>query len=166
MTAVQELAKEARYCFEFTGEDNPTMRDNIWITKDDNKPDWLQKMIRDAGHHNADILPDDWCYAMTVNALESIIDAPDDGNMDEYLWDSAYAYTDSLNHRLIEWFGSHSSRVDLVNESVADLGYPGNIMDAISQGQQEEIHIIFQSVYQFLANLAEETDDDSEGDDD
>ena len=163
MATVQELAKQARYCFEFTGEDNPTKRDNIWVVKDGvyfEKPDWLQEMIRDAGHHNSEILPDDWCYEMVVNALDTILEADENDNINDYLYDTTPDYVSIYNHELIEWLGSHNSRIDLVDEALEDWGTPNGIMDAISRGQRSEIDLIFQSVYQFLANLAEETEDD------
>src|SRR5690606_31497684 len=127
-----ELAKEARSWFEH--------RSWYWVIKD-GAPEWVRELAWVA-HAEGEILPDDFRYCFIVEALEALVEDPEE----------PYLEPDIDTRKLINWLDDYSSyRMGLVDEVVSELGWSG-LFKALQAGQLKEKEEVLGIVKQFLEN--------------
>ncbi len=114
-------------------------------------PEWMTDAIHEA---HADMMPDDWRYAC-IEAAAYAIAAGETG-----AGDFADAQVDPYNGARVAWLASHSYRADYCDEAAVFLGGEGSIMDRIGWGQYREASEIFDLLYSFLSDLADEEPDE------
>ena len=103
---LQQLAAEARKYFT---TENPR---NVW-SRTDEAPEWVREMMY--GVHG-EMLPDDYKYAFTVDALD-ILEERGDEDPDE-LGDEVEP--DIYTADLFDWYNSHAHRTGYLDEAVEE----------------------------------------------
>lgn len=157
MTAtIQELAREAGRWFETarraTGdtETGPREDGDPYVRTRDGAPEWVGELVRDAHGRDRDgapsMLPDDWRYACVRAALEALEDTNDPYDLAHEFADG---YVDVYTGALLEWVGSHGSRVGYCDEAAEELGTDDDgrgIVQRLQLGQFAEALEVFESV--------------------
>ena len=163
MTTIAELAAQAAGWFE-TAERPPEAgktEGQAFVRLKDGAPDWITDLMHST-HHDCDILPDDWKYEYTQDALEILAECGDD---EDRAQDRAIEWEpDCYNGELLRWVGSHTERAGYVEESVRDSGMEAKDFDfwrALACGQAREFDEVFQAVLSFLRRRAERTEEDA-----
>lgn len=114
----------------------------------DDSPQWLHELVFQA-HNNGQILPDDWRYRFTVDALSHIADA-DHGATRTDLRDDIEA--DVYISDLTNWLGSHTIRLGYCDEALTMLGRTGTLSQLLAEGQILERQEVFDIVWSTLAS--------------
>lgn len=142
---IQALAEEYRQMFTTKERDGET----IWVVRDDGRVQGgtaeAFKLI--AAHESPAMLPDDYRYAFTVEALDLIAESDDP-------WDVTGIVpqgVDALTHNLVRWLGS-GERFLYVNEAVNKLGHSEGlgVIGDIYAGQALERREVYDAVLSFL----------------
>lgn len=139
----QQLAAELGAAFEgATRPDGSTYR-----RLRDGSPEWMTDAIR-AAHSNADILPDDWRYAMIEAAADIMAEADD-------LDDAACTLEpDVYTSELAAWLASNTNRQDYCDQSMQEQGQPSSTFELLQRGQLLEREEVYQQLRQALEALA------------
>lgn len=157
---IKELAEHARSFFESSARRDDPEQQYWHMTR--RHPTWIRDMLFHI-HDDGNILPDDYKYEYTVDALDLLVDGvdPEDPQIE----------SDVYTHDLMKWLGSHSVRIAYVDETVEDLGHSadGGIVGDIMQGQAREKEEVFNLVVEALNERLEEieagAEDEYEGED-
>lgn len=116
-----------------------------FVYQKDNAPEWLNDLCHDA---HGSLLPDDFIYSVIEDALDAIID--NDGDTD-----SVELEADIYTRDLLDWLGSHSSRVAYCDKAAEEFGaeFDGDIIWQIQMGQHLEKREILENVISSLEKL-------------
>lgn len=162
MDTIEALAAEALRHFILGTRDSGAQ---FWKIGDE-APAWLAGEPSDrstsliwAAHDNGDVMPDDYRYAYTRDALTAIAEGDTDGDAIE-----ADIYTADR----LRWLASGAGRLALCDEAIEDYGppTPDTLEERIGMGQLLEKRRVFDAVRAFLEELAgegEDEDDSAEG---
>lgn len=145
MTDVHSLAAEASGFFE-TAQDH---ENKPYVRLKETAPQWLQETVRYA---HGDMLPDDWRYRWIRDAFDAIHDAGPDADLEEVGIEFADD-ADIYNSDLIDWLGSHGSRMGYCDEAFETFeGDISSIATLMQLGQCQERAEIFASVVASLVS--------------
>ena len=142
---IRILAGEALSYFEYR-----TRRDGTkyWAVEED-APEWVHKLAF-AAHAEGKILPEDFRYLFIVEALEALVENPEEP---EILWEP-----DVYTSELLKWLDAYPGyRMGLIDEAVAELGWNG-LFEALQVGQLKEKEEVLRIVQAFLEKRIEEED--------
>lgn len=152
---IKELAEHARSFFTT----HKRGEEEIYVTEK-RHPTWIHKMIFRI-HDNGNILPDDYKYEYTVDALDLLAEGndPEDTQLEP----------DVYNHDLLKWLASHLERVGYVDEAAEDMGHSDQgIIGDIAQGQWREkdevFHLVVDALKERLEAIEAGEDEEFEGD--
>jgi hypothetical protein len=141
---VQELAAEA---------DTYLRRDrtrDILLPADD-APPWFTDLCR---HAHGGMIPDDWKFEFTQDALGAIADGADEDRLD---LDSLYPHTADR----LDWLASHLDRPGYCDEAAEEAGGPpADILTFVAWGMDRELRVVFDLVRGRLEELADELGDE------
>lgn len=133
----------------------------------DGAPEWMTAAVM-AAHDNGGRLPTDQIYDMCSEAADAMADASDqsEDGFREVLFEHEFA---SVYHAdRCAWLASHVANVGLVDEAVAEFGWPkGGISDAIAIAWNEQGRAIGECILSACIERAaeiEEEDDDAQDD--
>ena len=157
--SIAKLAQEARSYFTFTGENNPTMRDNIWVRKD-GSPKYIEDMLF-AAHRYGDLFPDDYVYQYVVDALYLLAGASEDAVANDLYDLSEEIEPDIYTPDLTAWLSSHTDRLARADEALREFDLD-SILTAAEYGQREERQEVFNLVLQALEQELEDREEESE----
>ena len=140
---IRILAGEALSYFEYRKRHDET---EYW-TVEEGAPEWVKNLIRVA-HDEGEILPEDFRCLFIVEALEALVENPEEP---EILWEP-----DVYTSELLKWLNAYPSyRISLVDEAVAELGWNG-LFEALQAGQFKEKQEVLALVQTFLEKKIEE----------
>ncbi len=126
---ISAKALEALGFFE-TRERAADIGGGLYVAKSDDAPDWVSELVY-AVHQDGYLLPDDWHYQVTRDALSYLAnigdDIPDDVEFSESAVD---IYTADLNRWLSETAGAH----DYCDEALAEF-WADSLSAQIQAGQ-------------------------------
>lgn len=145
---IKELAEHARSFFKT--KTRPGETENIWVHKE-RYPAWIREMLFSV-HDNGKIMPDDYKYEYTVNALDALVEGmdPDEPELEADVYSSA----------LLAWLSSHLERAGYVDEATKDMGHSDQgIMGDIMSGQWREKEEVFGIVVQALRKRLDAIED-------
>lgn len=147
---MQELALDAASAFEQATRPDGSR----FLLLSPSAPAWMTEMIRDAAHDDAEMLPDDYRYAMARDALEAIADDPENEDA-PFEWE-ADVYTSGL----AEWLASHVTRAGWVEGAIEEYGWNncGGLHGALARGQEAEYRHVFYAIRAWLEEHADEGD--------
>lgn len=148
-TQIRQLAEDYRARFTMIERGEET----IWTRRDTNDEIALDLIV--VTHDDRDMAPDDYRYEYTVDALDMILDATDDADLEEL----GYELEADVNyHELNTWLASRVDSYAWVDEARDTFGTDAfeSITDEISAGQQAEKQHVYNLVLQFLTDKAEE----------
>lgn len=144
---IRLLAGEALPYFEHRKRHDGT---KYWAVED-GAPEWVRKLAF-AAHDEGKILPEDFRYLFIVEALEAIMENPEEP---EILWES-----DAYTSELLKWLDAYPSyRMGLVDEAVSEFGWNG-LFEALQAGQLREKEEVLSLVRAFLERKIEEGEED------
>jgi hypothetical protein len=162
---LQEVALEAVRCFE-TAE-RPQLDDQgqpvTFVRIEAGSPEWVTDLARAAHGVDTDgapaLLPDDWRYKTTAEALEFLAELSEYANPDEEADTFAEQAVDVYTFDRIAWLGSNLRRVEYVDAAVEEYGIESRgIVDDIAVGQHAEAREVYELVVEFLQERVEEHD--------
>lgn len=137
------LAGEALAYFEHRKRHDGT---KYWAIEE-GAPEWV-KNLAFAVHNEGEILPEDFRYLFIVEALEALVENPEEP---EVLWEP-----DAYTSELLKWLDAYPSyRMGLVDEAVSEFGWSG-LFNALQAGQLREKEEVLQLVREFLEKIIEE----------
>lgn len=145
-----DLAKDALTHFHKHRRDNG---DEIWIS--DDEPKWVKDLLWAA---HGDMLPDDWKYEFTYEALDIIATTSDDNHPN--------IEADISTHRLLRWLASNGERIDYTDEAWDE--YEGNetgIFAMMTLGQLRERFEVFDIVDGYLRAMVADLEAQEDPDD-
>lgn len=112
-----------------------------------NAPEWVKNLVWSV-HNKVDILPEDFRYLFIVEALEAIVENPEEPDI---IWEP-----DVYTSELLKWLDACPSyRMGLVDKAVSEFGWNG-LFQALQAGQLMEKEEVLQLVREFLENEVEE----------
>lgn len=139
---IQNLAEVALHWFERRRRHDGN---KYWAVKE-GAPYWVKDLVR-AAHDKGRLLPEDFRYRFIVEALEAIVENPEEP---EILWEP-----DIYLRRLLAWLESGSSyRIILVDKVVSELGWHG-LYEALQAGQLREKEEVLGLVLEFMERKIE-----------
>ena len=154
MPSVTELAGLLYDAFQMKTRANG----ESFVCLKDESPEWMTDVCREA-HAGANMLPDDFRYALIKEAAGAIHDAGKDAD----LADAGDTFTDAVEvytANLCAWAASHPLRSAYCDDALSEYGKPENLSQLLMWGQAMERREVFDSVAASLAGL---TDDEAEG---
>ena len=150
VTTIQDRAREAASWFEYAGR---TDERDEYIRTREGRPEWVQELVW-AAHGNGALLPDDYRYRWTLEALEAIAELDETAD----LGDATHDFADSVdvyNAALLAWLSSNLNRIGYVDEWLEEAGAEGigsqGVMGAVMAGQYREREEVFGLVVDALA---------------
>jgi len=144
---IRILAGEALCYFEYRKRHNGT---EYWAVEE-GAPEWVHKLAFVA-HNEGKILPEDFRYLFIVEALEALVENPEEP---EILWEP-----DVYTSKLLKWLEAYTSyRMGLVDEAVSELGWNG-LFEALQAGQLKEKQEVLALVQAFLEKKIEEGEEE------
>lgn len=138
---IRLLAGEALPYFEHRQRHDGT---KYWAVED-GAPEWVRNLAF-AAHEEGKILPEDFRYLFIVEALEALMEDPEEPELEAEVYIS----------KLLEWLEAGPSyRMGLVDEAVSEFGWDG-LFNALQAGQLLEKEEVLQLVRAFLERRIEE----------
>jgi len=139
-----ERATLARTFFE---QDKRTDGTEYWRATNA-APDWVSPLLCRAAHDG--MLPDDWRYRFTVDALDILSETDNEDEITERLDNDVDVYYGAL----ALWLASHSERFGYCDEAAEELGADKMpISQRIQIGQLAERREVLNAVRAFLAEM-------------
>lgn len=126
-----------------------------FICRKDDAPEWVEDLCREA---HGDAFPDDFIYRIIWDAVCAIAD--NDG--DEDAARDSVSEPDIYNSDLLAWVSGDLHRAQYADDAIKEFG-ADTLFAALQYGQSEQRGEIFDAVWSFLE---EKADDDDESDDD
>jgi hypothetical protein len=115
----------------------------------DDAPQWLSDLVFQA-HQPATMLPDDWRFRFTRDALRQIAHADPDDTQDKLV---DKILPDVHHHELVSWLGSDVIRQGYCDEAQAEQGQFNTQAELLAAGQARERQIVFSVVWDALASM-------------
>ncbi len=137
-----------------------TRGDETIVTLRDDAPDWVRNLVYRA---HGDMLPDDYRYRWTRDALECIEESGEESrdDLDDYAGEFADTAVDVYTGARLAWLASHLSRPGYCDEAADDLGADGlDTVERIGLGQYVESREVFELVANALEDEREARADD------
>lgn len=142
---IRVLAGVALAWFEYRRRHDGT---EYWALEE-GAPEWVRNLVW-AAHAKGEILPEDFRYLFTIEALETLAVDPEEPKLEP----------DVYIGELLKWLGAHPSyRIGIVDEAVSQFGWNG-LFNALQAGQLMEKEEVLQLVRQFLEKEIEEGEED------
>ena len=151
--AIKRLASEARGAMETRTREDGTS----YVTAKDEGPGWVLDLAHEA---HGGMLPDDWRWSCIRAALAHIADSDDP---EDEAGEFADGMVDTYTAGRLRWLASHLDRPGYVDQAADEHGAPDpdDLMGRIGMGQYVEAREVYDLVWRFLSDRA---DDDAEGD--
>lgn len=159
---VGTLASEAYNCFE--SAERPSLEhgsdgharvrgERFWRIRE-GSPDWVQDLVREVFHDNANVLPDDSRYELAMDMLSELAlgQEPDE-------WDSIEP--DVYTSDLLRWLSNDPDAVGLCDEVLRELG-PSDLLGLIGAAQSQQRENYRQQAYDWLSERLEAEQDEEE----
>ncbi len=147
---IQALAAGYRQLFETKERGDET----IWVVRDEHRDANTGEVMElvAAVHENRAMLPDDYRYAFTVEALDVIAESEDPDDVAH----EGSLEADFQTADLVRWLGS-GLRYAYVDEAVSELGHSDlGVIGDIMAGQLLEKQEVFYVVLGFLSTQSRE----------
>lgn len=163
---IQELAGEAARWFETarraTGDTDTGPREDgeLYVRTKEGAPEWVRELV---WHAHGDMLPDDYRYRWTSDALDAIAEwmagwEEDPSDSDADFDDGA---VDVYTAGRLAWLGSNLNRTSYVDEARDELGpFPG-VVEEIGAGMYLEAREVFALVVDALRSELERRDEEA-----
>lgn len=126
-----------------------------YVALEEGDQDWMRGVVQDA---HGEMFPDDYRYRMISEAAESIAG----GDTDPH--EMADAAVSCYHGERIAWLGSYGNRWQYVDDAVEELGYPGDLSQAIAYGWYGEATETWNLLMSALAEQAEQEEANDTGD--
>jgi hypothetical protein len=152
---MQELAREASAAFE-----RRTRTDGEeFVALKDTAPEWLQPIVMDA---HGEFLPEDWRYACIEAAFDAIADCGEDAEQGDVGHEFADGYVDVYTGERLRWLASNLNRQGYVDQAREEFGPREGIAEDVGMGQFVEALEVFNLVWEGLAEVVEDLEDEEE----
>lgn len=155
MTSIRELASQLYDAFETKTRDNG----DTFVCLKNGSPEWMTDVCR-AAHDDANMMPDDFRYALIKEAAGAIHDAGEGADLD----DAASEFSDGVDvytSSLCAWAASHSYRSGYCDDALTEYGKPESLSQLLQWGQAMERREVFASVAASLASLTDHEDEEA-----
>ena len=130
----------------------------------DGRPDWVYEAVYKA---HGEMLPDDWVYDKARDALQTIVEAGEDTDLDEVRATFCDGAVDIYSHDRLAWLSSSLNRPNYCDEAAAEglVAPEAGMTDRAGAGQYMEAQGIWSAIADAVQERAEEIDDEGDEND-